>query len=98
MKSENPDDVDGGVFRFRIPSPWFGSEVRGDHSPFEESELGGVLSPTTFESRDAFGLCYIGDPAWDSEFGFVSVPNSAANVPIGDLEEYCSFDNLELFC
>lgn len=84
VKSENVDDVYGDPFRpFGSPSPWFGSDIQDDQSPFRESEL----SPT-FESNDMFGLFC------DLE----TVPNSFTNVSIGDLEEYCSLDNLELFC
>lgn len=88
VKSENLDDVEGGLFQpFCAPSPMFGSEVQDDQSPFRESEF----SPT-FESNDMFGFCS------DFETGFISIPNSVTNISIGDLEEYCSFDNVELFC
>ncbi|XP_038899647.1 probable WRKY transcription factor 53 [Benincasa hispida] len=88
VKSENLDDVDGGLFQqFCDLSPMFGSEVQDDQSPFRESEL----SPT-FESNDMFGFCC------DFETGFISIPNSVTNISIGDLEEYFSFDNLDVFC
>ncbi|KAL0560275.1 hypothetical protein IC582_000675 [Cucumis melo] len=88
VKSENLDNANGGLLQpFCPPSPMFGSEVQDDQSPFRESECS-----LTFESNDTFGLCC------DFETGFVSIPSSMTNISIGDLEEYCSFDNLEMFC
>ncbi|XP_022992355.1 probable WRKY transcription factor 46 [Cucurbita maxima] len=81
VKSETFDDIDIDNGLFRPLCP--------PSSLFESEVQDDDQSP--FRESELFGLCC------DFETGVVSIPNSVTNICIEELEEYCSFDNLE-FC
>ena len=82
VKSETFDDID--------IDNGFSRPLRPPSLLFESEVQDDDQSP--FRENEWFGLCC------DFETGVVSIPNSVTNICIGELEEYCSFDNLELFC
>ncbi|KAG7013847.1 putative WRKY transcription factor 46, partial [Cucurbita argyrosperma subsp. argyrosperma] len=95
-QEQRPDDDEPSCQSFspEVAAIHVKSEMFDDIAPsllFESEVQDDDQSP--FRESEWFGLCC------DFETGVVSIPNSVTNnICIEELEEYCSFDNLELFC